>query len=70
MSTDTRSPNRLRFAAWRCHASPCVVPLLADLRYADYSVSAKMISSGVAVQEGDLGTWNLASTRFSASRSS
>jgi uncharacterized iron-regulated membrane protein len=34
--------------------------VLADVRYADYSVYAKMMAWGIAFHEGDLGTWNLA----------
>ena len=34
--------------------------VLADVRYADYSVYAKMMAWGIAFHEGDLGIWNLA----------
>jgi uncharacterized iron-regulated membrane protein len=34
--------------------------VLADVRYADYSVYAKMMAWGIAFHEGDLGAWNLA----------
>ncbi|MCU0904082.1 MAG: PepSY domain-containing protein [Tabrizicola sp.] len=34
--------------------------VLADVRYADYSVYAKAMAWGIAFHEGDLGTWNLA----------
>ena len=32
--------------------------VLADVRYADYSVYARMMAWGVAFHEGDIGTWN------------
>jgi uncharacterized iron-regulated membrane protein len=34
--------------------------VLADVRYADYSVYARMMAWGIAFHEGDLGVWNLA----------
>ena len=34
--------------------------VLADVRFADYSVYAKMMAWGIAFHEGDLGAWNLA----------
>ena len=34
--------------------------VLADVRYADYSVYARMMAWGIAFHEGDLGAWNLA----------
>lgn len=34
--------------------------VLADVRYADYSVYAKAMAWGIAFHEGDLGAWNLA----------
>ena len=34
--------------------------VLADVRYADYSVYAKLMAWGIAFHEGDLGNWNLA----------
>lgn len=34
--------------------------VLADIRYADYSVYAKAMAWGIAFHEGDLGLWNLA----------
>lgn len=34
--------------------------VLADVRYADYSVYAKLMAWGIAFHEGDLGAWNLA----------
>jgi uncharacterized iron-regulated membrane protein len=34
--------------------------VLADVRYADYSVYAKMMAWGIAFHEGDLGAWKLA----------
>jgi uncharacterized iron-regulated membrane protein len=34
--------------------------VLADVRYADYSIYAKAMAWGIAFHEGDLGTWNLA----------
>jgi uncharacterized iron-regulated membrane protein len=34
--------------------------VLADVRYADYSVYAKLMAWGIAFHEGDLGVWNLA----------
>jgi uncharacterized iron-regulated membrane protein len=34
--------------------------VLADVRYADYSVYAKAMAWGIAFHEGDLGNWNLA----------
>ena len=33
--------------------------VLADVRYADYSIYAKMMAWGIAFHEGDLGAWNL-----------
>lgn len=33
--------------------------VLADVRYADYSVAAKAMAYGIAFHEGDLGTWSL-----------
>lgn len=33
--------------------------VLADIRYADYSVYAKAMAWGIAFHEGDLGLWNL-----------
>jgi uncharacterized iron-regulated membrane protein len=62
LTTDIHSPNPLCCAAWRWHfyAGLCVVPFLADMRHADFSVYAQMIASGIAFQESDLGAWNLA----------
>ncbi len=34
--------------------------VLADVRYADYSVYAKAMAYGIAFHEGDMGVWNLA----------
>jgi uncharacterized iron-regulated membrane protein len=34
--------------------------VLADVRYADYSVYARAMAWGIAFHEGDLGVWNLA----------
>jgi uncharacterized iron-regulated membrane protein len=52
---------------WLIEAAASLGPLLtvtgnvlADLRYADYSVYAKLMAWGIAFHEGDLGAWNLA----------
>jgi uncharacterized iron-regulated membrane protein len=42
--------------------------VLADVRYADYSVYAKAMAYGIAFHEGDMGAWNMAlNTLFCAS---
>ena len=42
--------------------------VLADVRYADYSVYARAMAYGIAFHEGDMGAWNMAlNTLFCAS---
>jgi uncharacterized iron-regulated membrane protein len=56
MSNDGPSPSADR----TIHIDQYTGNVLADVRYADYSVYAKAMAWGIAFHEGDLGAWNLA----------
>ena len=56
MSNDGPNPSADR----TIHIDQYTGNVLADVRYADYSVYAKAMAWGIAFHEGDLGTWNLA----------
>lgn len=56
MSNDGPNPSADR----TIHIDQYTGNVLADVRYADYSVYAKMMAWGIAFHEGDLGAWNLA----------
>ena len=56
MSNDGPDPSADR----TIHIDQFTGNVLADVRYADYSVYAKMMAWGIAFHEGDLGVWNLA----------
>lgn len=56
MSNDGPSPSADR----TIHIDQFTGNVLADVRYADYSVYAKAMAWGIAFHEGDLGAWNLA----------
>jgi uncharacterized iron-regulated membrane protein len=56
MSNDGPDPSADR----TIHIDQFTGNVLADVRYADYSVYARMMAWGIAFHEGDLGVWNLA----------
>jgi uncharacterized iron-regulated membrane protein len=56
MSNDGPNPSADR----TIHINRYTGNVLADVRYADYSIYAKMMAWGIAFHEGDLGAWNLA----------
>lgn len=56
MSNDGPNPSADR----TLHIDRYTGNVLADVRYADYSVYAKAMAWGIAFHEGDLGVWNLA----------
>ncbi|TAG16438.1 MAG: PepSY domain-containing protein, partial [Rhodobacterales bacterium] len=56
MSNDGPNPSADR----TIHIDQFTGNVLADVRYADYSVYAKLMAWGIAFHEGDLGAWNLA----------
>jgi uncharacterized iron-regulated membrane protein len=56
MSNDGPDPSADR----TIHIDQYTGNVLADVRYADYSVYAKLMAWGIAFHEGDLGAWNLA----------
>jgi uncharacterized iron-regulated membrane protein len=50
-------------APWRdrtLHIDRYTGNVLADVGYADYSASARMMAVGIAFHEGDMGVWNIA----------
>ena len=55
MSKDGPHPSEDR----TIHLDQYTGKVLADVRYADYSVPAKAMAYGVAFHEGDMGVWNL-----------
>ena len=55
MSNDGPNPSADR----TIHIDQYTGNVLADVRYADYSVYAKAMAWGIAFHEGDLGAWNL-----------
>lgn len=56
MSNDGPAPSADR----TLHIDQFTGRILADVRYADYSVYAKAMAYGIAFHEGDMGAWNLA----------
>ncbi len=63
MSNDGPAPSADR----TIHIDQFTGRVLADVRYADYSVYAKAMAYGIAFHEGDMGAWNLAlNTAFCA----
>jgi uncharacterized iron-regulated membrane protein len=56
MSNDGPAPSADR----TIHVDRFTGRVLADVRYADYSVYAKAMAYGIAFHEGDMGAWNLA----------
>ncbi len=56
MSNDTTDPTADRTV----HVDRYTGKILADVRYADYSLGGKAMAIGIAFHEGDLGWWNIA----------
>ena len=56
MSNDGPDPTADR----TLHVDQFTGNVLADVRYAEYSVYARMMAWGIAFHEGDLGAWNMA----------
>ncbi|MBU2956610.1 PepSY domain-containing protein [Paracoccus sp. 1_MG-2023] len=61
MSTDSRNPTRDRTV----HIDRYSGAMLADMRFADYSVPGKAMAAGIALHMGTLGWWSvIANTAF------
>ena len=56
MSNDTARPTEDRTV----HVDRNTGRVLADVRFADYSVAGKAMAVGIALHEGDMGVWNIA----------
>jgi uncharacterized iron-regulated membrane protein len=56
MSNDSPDPTSDRTV----HLDRYTGKVLADVRYADYSLGGKAMAVGIAFHEGDLGWWNVA----------
>ena len=56
MSNDTPDPTSDRTV----HLDRYTGRILADVRFADYSLGGKAMAVGIAFHEGDLGVWNIA----------
>lgn len=56
MSNDSRNPTSDRTV----HIDRYTGHILADVRFADYSLPGKAMAVGIALHEGDMGAWNVA----------